>query len=87
MAEKPKKSIQLILDDDEVAAVDRYRRTCENPPSRPAAIRQVLRKMGPHHEDPRQLSGTQGFHISTASAEGLSNGGTAGVRYRWPCRR
>ncbi len=45
MAEKPKKSIQLILDDDEVAAVDRYRRTCENPPSRPAAIRQVLRKM------------------------------------------
>jgi hypothetical protein len=45
MAEKPKKSIQLILDDEEVAAVDRYRRTCENPPSRPAAIRQVLRKM------------------------------------------
>jgi hypothetical protein len=41
MAEKT--PIQVQFPDDELAAIDAYRRTQVNPPTRPQAIRDVLR--------------------------------------------
>jgi hypothetical protein len=41
MAEKT--PIQVQFPDDELAAIDAYRRTQANPPTRPQAIRDVLR--------------------------------------------
>jgi hypothetical protein len=38
-----KTPVQILLQDDELAAIDAYRRTQPTPPTRPQAIRDVLR--------------------------------------------
>jgi hypothetical protein len=43
MAEKT--PIQVLFQDDELAAIDEYRRMQSNPPTRPQAIRDVLRNV------------------------------------------
>jgi hypothetical protein len=38
-----KTPVQILFQNDELAAIDAYRRTQPNPPTRPQAIRDVLR--------------------------------------------
>jgi hypothetical protein len=37
-------AIQIHLEDAETAALDRYRREQSNPPSRPVAVREIIRR-------------------------------------------
>jgi hypothetical protein len=47
-----KTPIQILLQNDELAAIDAYRRTQPNPPTRPQAIRDVLRNALSHASAP-----------------------------------
>jgi hypothetical protein len=58
MAGKSDKTlVQILLQDEELAAIDAYRRTQTNPPSRPQAIRDVLRNaLTPRHNVDRNAN-------------------------------